>query len=94
MNTANLELEGLYVAVAAVNRLLVQKGLITQAELQGALDEAHNVAKAAAAERELSGSNKEAICFPIRFLMLAGDKADRGEPVDFQSVTRDIGRFF
>jgi hypothetical protein len=94
MNTANLELEGLYVAIAAVNQLLVQKGLVTQAELQGTLDRAHGVAKAAAAERELSGSNREAICFPIRFLMLACDRADRGEPVDFHSVTRDIGRRF
>jgi hypothetical protein len=94
MNTANLELEGLYVAIAAVNHLLVQKGLITQTELQGVLDHAHDVAKTAASERELSGSNREAICFPIRFLMLACDKADRGEPIDFQSVTRDIGRLF
>ncbi len=94
MNTANLELEGLYVAVAAVNHLLVQKGVIALAELQDALDEAHTVAKAAVKERGLSGSNKEAICFPVRFLRLASDKADRGEPVDFHSVTRDIGRHF
>jgi len=94
MNTANLELEGLYVAIAAVNHLLVQKGVVTLAELQGALDEAHNATKAAAKERELSGSNREAICFPIRFLMLASAKADRGEPVDFHSVTREIGRHF
>jgi hypothetical protein len=94
MNTANLELEGLYVAVAAVNHLLVQKGLITQTELRAALNQAHDVARAAVNERGLSGSNKEAICFPIRFLMLACDKADRGEAVDFHSVTRDIGRHF
>jgi len=94
MNTANLELEGLYVAIAAVNHLLVQKGVVTLEELQGALDEAHTTAKSAAKVRELSGSNREAICFPVRFLRLASDKADRGEPVDFHSVTREIGRHF
>jgi hypothetical protein len=94
MNTANLELEGLYVAIAAVHHLLVQKGVITLAELQDALDEAHTVARGAVKERGLSGSNKEAICFPVRFLRLASDKADRGEAVDFHSVTREIGRHF
>ena len=37
MNTANLQLEGLYLSVAAINNLLVRKGIVTREEIDQTL---------------------------------------------------------
>ena len=67
MNTANLQLEGLYLAIASINDLLVAKGMVKADELDLALRRAE--ANATAEERmeeEMSPANRDAICFPIR----------------------------
>jgi hypothetical protein len=38
MNTANLQLEGLWFAIASINELLVAKGITTKQELDTALE--------------------------------------------------------
>ena len=40
MNVANLQLEGLLMAIAAVNHLLVQKGVVSMQEIDAALQAA------------------------------------------------------
>lgn len=92
MNTANLGLEGLYLAVSSVNALLVEKGMLTHAEVHEALMRAEASATAGGEHDDLSGSNRKAICFPIRFLMLANEKTENNQPVRFRGVAEDVGR--
>jgi hypothetical protein len=92
MNTANLELEGLYLAMSAVNNLLIEKGLMTHAELRQVLTETKTALTSQEKLRNLSESNRKAICFPISFLLLASDKSEKAEPVDFQTIAKEVGR--
>ena len=72
MNTANLQLEGLLLALSALLSALESKGLLTRQELDAALD--HAAANARTDQRhpsKLSAAHADAISFPIRFLQLA-----------------------
>jgi hypothetical protein len=87
LNTANLQLEGLLLAIAAVNRRLVDKGVLTTDDLAQALEEA---AQAASDEtnRALSHAHSKAILFPIR--ALAGANT-RGTAATFAEEARAVG---
>lgn len=92
MNPANLQIEGLIMAVAAVNRLLVEKGLLTSQDIEAALKQAE--ARITADDRfqneDIRLANRDAICFPIRFLLLTnGDEACAGG--SFSDVARQVG---
>ncbi|MGL4288783.1 MAG: hypothetical protein ACRCVA_20710 [Phreatobacter sp.] len=81
MNTANLQLEGLCMAVASLTRLLVQKGVVTSAEVDLALHKAE--ASLTGGERQsedLSPANRNAVVFPLRLLRLANSRLDQPEP--------------
>ncbi len=72
MNVANLQLEGLLMAVASINGTLVRKGLLTSDEVDYALRRAE--AGLTGEERlyqDMSPANRDAVCFPIRLLQLA-----------------------
>ncbi|PRD40656.1 hypothetical protein C5748_25665 [Phyllobacterium phragmitis] len=72
MNTANLQLEGLCLAVASVNRLLVAKGILSQSEIDTALRKAESaIVGDERITEQLSPANRDAVCFPIRLLQLA-----------------------
>ena len=92
MNTANLQLEGLLVAIAAVNQALVAKGVLATAEIDRAL--AISEQTALGDERlteDLSPSNRDAVLFPIRLLRLANNMAgDRSVP-PFAELARAVG---
>ena len=92
MNTANLQLEGLLVAIAAVNQALVAKGVLATEEIDRAL--AVSEQTALGDERlteDLSPSNRDAVLFPIRLLRLANNMAgDRGVP-PFAELARAVG---
>lgn len=89
MNTANLQIEGLLLAVAAVNNALVQKGFLTAEELDALLAAAaEQVADRATA---VSPSHAEAICFPLRFLRLANSTATAGGVRPFSELARLVG---
>ncbi|MGO4833816.1 hypothetical protein AB4144_16255, partial [Rhizobiaceae sp. 2RAB30] len=71
MNVANLQLEGLLMAVASINGTLVRKGLLTSDEVDDALRRAE--AGLTGEERlyqDMSPANRDAVCFPIRLLQL------------------------
>jgi len=90
MNTANLQLEGLCLAIAAINRALVAKGLLTAGDVDGALHGAE--AAATADERfaaQLSPANRDAVCFPIRVLRIAN--AAGAEPPTFTQLAKAVG---
>ena len=92
MNTANPQLEGLYLAVAAINRLLVEKGLATHQDIHEALQGAEQTVLSDAGQLTISPSHQKAVAFPIRFLMLANEMAEKGGDCQFEPLAREIGR--
>ena len=91
MNTANLQLEGLYLAVAAINNALVVKGVLTRKEVDDALRVAEDTARVSPDKSELSLPNREAIAFPLRLLRLANNSADNEGTMGFAELARTIG---
>lgn len=91
MNTANLQLEGLLVAISSLVETMRRKGLLTQQEIEDALSNAE-AAVGADPQRppEVSASNVDAICFPIRFLKLAM-AATPGSHMFFSETTAMVG---
>ena len=90
MNTANLQLEGLYLAVAAVNRALVQKGVLTSGEVDAALDAAE-ISAGNERPNGISTANRDAVRFPIRLLRLA-NQSDADETIPgFSELARAVG---
>ena len=86
MNTANLQLKGVLLALHSVLDLLRTKGVLDQIEIEKALKEAERMASMEGQERnELSKANLEAINFPIRFLREANKTA--GEAT-FSAITQ------
>ena len=91
MNVANLQIEGLCMAIAAINHALVEKGVLTQIELNGALKKA--VAIARSDERFVEGlnpSSRDAVCFPIRILEVA-NKETTPRSSTFSDLARLVG---
>jgi hypothetical protein len=91
VNTANLQLEGLCLAIAAVNHALVEKGLLSQDEIDLALRKAE--AAATGDERfvdQLSPANRDAVCFPIRLLQIA-NTSGAAAPWSFSHLAKLVG---
>jgi hypothetical protein len=93
MNTANLQLEGLLLAIASINNLLVRKGVITTMELEIALAraDATAVGDERFTEDDISPANRDAVRFPIRFLRAANNSASESEFPTFSELTRFVG---
>jgi len=92
MNTANLQLEGLYLVVASLNNALVKKGLLSRDEIELALRRAE--ATATSDDRvteDLSPSNRDAIAFPARLLALPNRMASDDEISTFSELARMVG---
>ncbi|MCF6367689.1 hypothetical protein [Rhizobium halophilum] len=92
MNTANPQLEGLYLAIASINRLLVSKGIVSYSELQQVLQEAEQTVLNDQQPLDVSLSHQKAVAFPIRVLLLANEAAERGDTFDFEDLAREVGR--
>lgn len=92
MNTANPQLEGLYLAIAAINSLLVSKGIVTHEEVEQALQAAEQTVLDDSKPLTVSQSHQKAVAFPIRILLLANEAAQRGESFDFEDLAREVGR--
>ena len=91
MNTANLQLEGLIMAFAAVSEAIVKKGLITHEELGEALAHAEKAVERTDSD-ELSRSNQAAAVFPIRILSLANQASQQGRTYSFSQYAELVGR--
>ena len=88
MNTANLQLEGLLIAIAAVNRTLVDKGIVTAAELDHALSTSEQtVLGDDRVAEDMSPANRDAVAFPIRLLRAANAGGERS----FSELARRVG---
>jgi hypothetical protein len=91
MNTANLQLEGLYLVVASLNNALVKKGLLTRDEIDLALRRAEETAiDDDRATEDLSPANRDAIAFPARLLALANRSASSDEISTFSELARMV----
>ncbi|GHC68586.1 hypothetical protein [Limoniibacter endophyticus] len=91
MNTANLQLEGLCLAIASVNKALVEKGLLTTEDVDTALRKAEAAARGD--ERfvdQLSPAHRDAVCFPIRLLQIANETSDQ-RAFDFSHLAKRVG---
>jgi hypothetical protein len=91
MNTANLQLQGLIMAVASVADALVQKEVLTHQDLSAALGEAEKRI-GENNDRDLSDANRAATMFPIRVLMLANQASQRGRKFSFADYAELVGK--
>ena len=93
MNVANLQLEGLIMAVAAMSRLLVEKGVLTSDEIDQTLRRTEaSLTGEERNEEDLSPAHRDAVCFPIRFLLLANSMQAQGRTPAFSELTKLVGR--
>lgn len=88
MNTANLQMEGVLLALAALCGELKRKAVLNDEDLERILVTAEKGATARASA--LSNANVEAILFPIRFLRLG--LRDGMPGLDYGSIAAGIGR--
>src|SRR5262245_11268016 len=93
MHVANLQLEGLLMAVASINNVLVRKGVVSIAEIDEALAKAESGLMADEhVAGDMSASNRDAVCFPIRFLRLANLGQSEDAVQSFAELAREVGR--
>lgn len=92
MNVANLQLQGLYLAIAAINNALVAKGLLTREEIDDALVRAEQVALGDdRIAEDMHPANRDAVAFPMRLLALANRRGtDEGMP-GFSELAKLVG---
>ena len=92
MNTANLQLEGLYLAIASLTGALVAKGLLTREEVEAALTSAEQAANSDYRVADgLSAANRAAVAFPARFLRMANNGSESAETRSFSDLARMVG---
>ena len=92
MNTANLQLEGLYLCVAALNNALVKKGILTRDEIDMALRRAEETAIGDdRVAEDLRPASRDAVVFPARLLALANRTASTDEISTFSELARMVG---
>jgi hypothetical protein len=92
MNTANLQLEGLYLVIAALNNALVSKGVLTRDEIDTALRRAEETAIGDdRVIEDLRPASRDAIAFPARLLALANRTASGDEISTFSELARMVG---
>jgi hypothetical protein len=91
MNTANLQMEGLLLALGSLLRSLKAKGLLSEAEIEAMLREAARRGEEDPGRPgQLSAANVEAMLFPVRFLQ---EDLRSGEPADpYSTIAARVGR--
>jgi len=91
MNTANLQLEGLYMALVALMGALKDKGLVSEAEIERALAEAEASVAADPVARDRPPANLHAVRFPIRLLRRANADPGSLSAQTFSALARGVG---
>jgi hypothetical protein len=93
VNVANLQLEGLLMAVASINNLLVEQQLLSVDDIDTALRKAEaGLTGDEHVLEDMSPANRDAVCFPIRLLRLANRMQSENGVPPFSELTRTIGR--
>ena len=92
MNTANLQLEGLYLALVALNETLISRGVLTRGEVAAAIARAEALAEGSyRAEEDLRPAERDAVAFAPRLLLMALEAYEAGETPDFTTLARRVG---
>lgn len=92
MNTANLQLAGVYAALAAFMEAIRRKGILTAEEIDAALADAEQTLLTDPDRpAEVSRSNVEAMVFPLRYLRTANHAAVAGEQLGFTRLATRVG---
>lgn len=93
MNVANLQLQGLYLAIAAINNALVRKGLLSREEVTAALELAEQTALGdERIAEDMNPASRDAVAFPARLLALANDSASETVIPGFSELARLVGQ--
>lgn len=92
MNVSNLQLQGLYLAIASLNNTLVAKGILTREEIDLALKRAEQSALGDDRLMEdLTPASRDAVAFSARLLMLANNSASETDVVPFSELAKMVG---
>lgn len=92
MNTANLQIEGLLMAVAGLNQMLVAKGIVSAGEIDKTLARSEQtVLGDDRVVEDLSPANRDAIAFPIRLLRIANNRSEGTGSPSFAELARLVG---
>ncbi len=92
VNSANLQLEGLYLAIASISETLVNKGVLSRGELDLALRKAERLALTDYRSAEnLRAAERDAVAFPARLLLTASSAGASGESASFSDLARRVG---
>ena len=93
MNTANLQLEGVYAVLAALLASLRNRGLMDSVELDRLLAGVEAaLADDVRRPSEVRDANVEAICFPARLLRQALKADSDGRPFSFARLAGEVGQ--
>ena len=93
MNVANLQLEGLMMAVASINNLLVHKGLLSVDDIDIALRKSEaNFTGDERTYEDVPLANRDAICFPIRLLRIANNSQGESDILPFSELAKMVGQ--
>lgn len=93
MNTANLQLEGLYTVLAELLATLRRRDILSRTDVDELLRHAEQTAGQDAERRAgLSLSEFEIVLFPIRLLMEANRAAERDEQLGFSELAKLVGQ--
>lgn len=93
MNVANLQLQGLYLVVAAMNNALVAKGVLTREEVAAALNLAEQTALGDdRLVEDMNPASRDAVAFPARLLALANNSASDDQIPQFSELARLVGQ--
>jgi hypothetical protein len=93
MNTANLQLEGVYAVLTAFFGVVRDKGVLNGEELDRLLAAVETtLATDPGRPAELRESNVEAICFPARFLRHALQASSQGRAFSFAQIATRVGQ--
>lgn len=92
MNVANLQIEGLLMAIASINHVLVKKGILSAEEIDIALRKAEASETGEERSGGMSPSNRDAVIFPIRMLQLANHCQPEADIPSFSALARMVGQ--
>jgi hypothetical protein len=92
MNSANLQLEGLYLAIAAMHETLVRTGVVSRQDVDDAMREAEQTAiNDDRSVESLRPAERDALAFPARLLRIANATASDGDALSFSALARRVG---
>jgi hypothetical protein len=92
MNSANLQLEGLYLAIATMHETLINKGIVTRQEVDDAMREAEQTAiNDDRCIDNLRPAERDALAFPARLLRIANSTVSESGLQSFSALARRVG---